>query len=168
VPEGFRDKLADWGIFSYKVMLFERDHHGEFLPAEAYSANALATFSTHDLPTFAGWRSGHDLAVKAALGLDPGESDMQRSDALRALERRLHHDGIGTSGFLGALELLVRSPARLVAVAVEDLLGVVDQPNVPGTVAEHPNWRRRLPVALEQLAGALDVAGLQRALAARG
>jgi 4-alpha-glucanotransferase len=28
---------------------------------------------------------------------------------------------------------------------------VLDQVNIPGTVGEHPNWRRRLPVALEEL-----------------
>jgi 4-alpha-glucanotransferase len=28
---------------------------------------------------------------------------------------------------------------------VEDLLGVEEQPNLPNTVEEHPNWRRRLP-----------------------
>jgi 4-alpha-glucanotransferase len=36
-------------------------------------------------------------------------------------------------------------------VSLEDALGVVDQVNVPGTVDEHPNWRRRLTVPLEDL-----------------
>ena len=33
----------------------------------------------------------------------------------------------------------------------EDLLGVEEQPNLPGTTDEHPNWRRRLPVAAEDM-----------------
>jgi 4-alpha-glucanotransferase len=35
---------------------------------------------------------------------------------------------------------------------IEDALGVIEQANIPGTTTEHPNWRRRLPVALEDLA----------------
>jgi 4-alpha-glucanotransferase len=36
-------------------------------------------------------------------------------------------------------------------VSIEDALGIVEQVNVPGTVDEHPNWRRRLPVNSEDL-----------------
>jgi 4-alpha-glucanotransferase len=46
---------------------------------------------------------------------------------------------------------------------MEDLLGVVDQPNIPGTIDEHPNWRQRLPVALEQIAATIDLAALKAA-----
>ena len=28
VPEGFREQMADWGIWSYQVMMFERDDRG--------------------------------------------------------------------------------------------------------------------------------------------
>jgi len=30
VPEGFREQMADWGIWSYQVMMFERDDAGAF------------------------------------------------------------------------------------------------------------------------------------------
>ena len=156
VPDGFRSKMAEWGLFSYRVMLFERDHDGAFLPADAYSANALATFNTHDLPTFAGWRSAHDLATKHRLGIDPGETDDARAYAQRMLAERLRIDGIDDAGFLGVIEFLSRSPSRLLAVALEDVLSITDQVNIPGTVNEHPNWRKRLPVSLEQLAGCFD------------
>lgn len=156
VPDGFRDKMADWGLFSYRVMLFERSHDGAFLPGEAYSANALATFSTHDLPTFGGWQSSHDLATKHRLGIDPGETEAARTHARRMLSERLRSDGIDGAAFPGVIEFLSRSPSRLLAVALEDILEVVDQVNIPGTVDEHPNWRRRLPVSLEQLADRLD------------
>jgi len=152
VPDGFRDRMADWGLFSYRVMLFERGHEGAFLPAEAYSANALATFGTHDLPTFSGWQSSHDLAAKRGLGIDPGETQDARHYAQRMLLERLRSDGIDDAGYAGVVEFLSRSPSRLLAIALEDILGVVDQVNIPGTVSEHPNWRRRLPISLEQLA----------------
>jgi 4-alpha-glucanotransferase len=40
----------------------------------------------------------------------------------------------------------------LVTVQLEDLVGAEDGVNIPGTIDEHPNWRRKLPAKLEQLA----------------
>jgi len=62
---------------------------------------------------------------------------------------------------------LARTPSRLLAVALEDLLGVVEQPNIPGTVDEHPNWRQRLPVSLGEIESAIDAAALRAATAVR-
>ena len=62
---------------------------------------------------------------------------------------------------------LARTQSRLLAISLEDLLGVVDQPNIPGTVDEHPNWRQRLPVSLERLRPPIDVDALKAATAAR-
>jgi (1->4)-alpha-D-glucan 1-alpha-D-glucosylmutase len=45
---------------------------------------------------------------------------------------------------------IARSPARVLVAQLEDVLGVLDQANLPGTTNEHPNWRRRLPLALER------------------
>jgi 4-alpha-glucanotransferase len=152
VPEDFRATLSAWGIWSYQVMLFERAPDGSFLPPEAYRENALVTFSTHDLATFAGWSSAHDLAVKRALDMDPGETDEERAAAQAELRNALRAQGETDVGFPAVAHFLARTPARLLVVAVEDALGVRDQANVPATVDQHPNWRRRLPVRLEDLA----------------
>ena len=40
---------------------------------------------------------------------------------------------------------------------------MIDQPNIPGTVNEHPNWRQRLPVAVEDIAATIDVNALKQA-----
>jgi 4-alpha-glucanotransferase len=88
VPENFRETLMDWGIWSYQVMLFERTQGGGFARPETYRENALVTFATHDLPTFAGWRAHRDLALKRALDINPGESDEDRRRALECPERR--------------------------------------------------------------------------------
>jgi 4-alpha-glucanotransferase len=151
VPEGFRDTLADWGLWSYQVMMFEREGDARFRAPEAYLANALATFNTHDLPTFAGWAAGHDLAVKRKIGIDPGESDKDRARALDALRQALGLPDDAEPDFFAVTAYLARTPSRLLVVAMEDVLGMLDQPNVPGTVHEHPNWRQRLPVALEDI-----------------
>jgi 4-alpha-glucanotransferase len=151
VPDGFRDTLGAFGLWSYQVMLFERAGDGGFIAPDHYRENALVTFATHDLPTFAGWRAGHDLEVKRALGLDPGESDADRADAKEALGRALAWRGLSMLDFPVVTRFLSDTPSRLVVVSLEDALGLVEQVNIPGTIAEHPNWRRRLPVDLEDL-----------------
>jgi 4-alpha-glucanotransferase len=153
VPENFRETLAQWGLWGCRVMLFEREADGRFRPPESYPAEALATFNTHDLPSFRGWLEGHDLRVKRTIGLDPGESDEARAKSQAALRAALVQgapsyapdDITAIAAFLGA------TPSRLAVITLDDVLGVRDQINVPGTVDQHPNWRRKLPLAIEEL-----------------
>jgi 4-alpha-glucanotransferase len=167
VPEGFREQMADWGIWSYKVMMFERDDDGVFRGIDYYTPNALVTFNTHDLSTYAGWRSFSDLKLKRSLGIDPGESDDARWHALTMLSEVLRHHAIDRHDLYAVANFLARTRSRLLAISLEDLLGVIDQPNIPGTVNEHPNWRQRLPVTLGMIASAIDVAALKAATAER-
>jgi len=153
VPEGFRDTMAKWGLWSYRVMLFERESGGRFRSPEAYPVEALATFNTHDLPSFQGWLNAHDLRVKRDLGIDPGENDEARGWAQHMLRsilgerapRYANDELAAVASFLGA------TPSKLVVIALDDVLGAVEQINIPGTTDQHPNWRRRLSVPLEQI-----------------
>lgn len=163
VPEGFRETMQDFGIWSYLVMMFERDDAGHFRNVDHYRPNALVTLNTHDLSTYAGWRSFGDLKMKRSLGLDPGENDQARWDALGRLDEILRQNGIRANDLYSVLAFLSRTPSRLLAVSLEDLLGVVDQPNIPGTIDEHPNWRQRLPVALDKIVSRIDFAALKAA-----
>jgi 4-alpha-glucanotransferase len=167
VPDGFRDELRDWGIWSYMVMMFERDDHGAFRGIDHYAPDALVTFNTHDLPTFAGWQGLSDLALKRSLGIDPGESDDSRRHAIAMLSDALRHQEISSEGLYAVAQFLARTRTRLLAIALEDLLGVTDQPNIPGTIDEHPNWRQRLPVAIDKIVGAIDLSALRIATADR-
>jgi 4-alpha-glucanotransferase len=161
VPDNFRETVARWGLWGCRVMLFERGVDGRFRAPETYPAEALATFNTHDMASFRGWLEGHDLRVKRAIGLDPGESDEERAQSQAALRAALARwapsyppdDVAAIAAFLGA------TPSRLAVIALDDILGVRDQINVPATFDQHPNWRRKLPVELEEL-GAHD--GLTR------
>jgi 4-alpha-glucanotransferase len=165
VPDGFRETTNDWGLWSYQVMMFERSRQGEFLPADHYREDALVTFATHDLPTFKGWRNGDDLAVRRALGLKSGETRRQRQISLTALRRALRMSASEQTEFPDAVRFLADTPSRLLMVSMEDLLGVADQVNVPGTIDNHPNWRRRLPLGLEDMhlqEGLMAVAEIMR------
>jgi len=152
VPEGLRQALAERGIWTYRVMLFEREHDGRFQPPERYPVSALATFATHDLATFAGWSTGHDLRVKRSIGIDPGETEEERASTRSALHEALARYRNGDDDFIATVRYLADTPTRLVSVTAEDIWNVADQINVPGTVQEHPNWRHRLPVAVEDMA----------------
>jgi 4-alpha-glucanotransferase len=168
IPEGFRDMMAKWGVWSYRVMMFEQDYHTKaFFSAQSYPADALVTFNTHDLATFAGWTSLADLAHKRSIGIDPGETDESRRHAIHMMDNVLRDTHIQDRGFDAVLTFLSATPSRLLAVQLEDLLGVLDQPNIPGTVDENPNWRRRLPASIEEFRTAIDVERLRQAVSAR-
>jgi 4-alpha-glucanotransferase len=162
VPEHFREQLGRWGIWSYQVMLFERGPDGAFNLPECYSERALVSFSTHDLATFAGWAGRHDLAAKRALGIDPGETETERDAAIAGMRRALARQGIMGFGFPAAVAYLASTPAKLLVVGLEDALGMSEQFNIPGTTDEHPNWRRKYPVAVESLPDADALAAIAR------
>lgn len=166
VPHGYGETLAAHGLYGIRVMFFERGG-GSFAPPARYDAHATATSTTHDLPTVAGWWEGADIPLRAGLGLlAPGESASEAAahraaergalwDALvahggaqgPAPERGAHQLGTAVARFLGA------TPSPLVLLPLEDVTMTPDQPNLPGTVTEHPNWRRRLPRPAERMLG---------------
>ena len=45
----------------------------------------------------------------------------------------------------------------LVALQIEDLLGMIDPVNVPGTHREYPNWQRKLTMDVEDMATRADL-----------
>jgi 4-alpha-glucanotransferase len=167
VPEGFRATMAKWGIWSYQVMMFERDDRGAFRGPQHYLPNALVTFNTHDLSTYAGWRSFSDLKIKRSIGIDPGESDDARWHALAMLDNVLRQQAIDGNNLYAIAAFLSKTKSRLLAISLEDFLGVIDQPNIPGTVDEHPNWRQRLPVAINDIAHEIDIRALKDATRVR-
>ncbi|MDR9438497.1 MAG: 4-alpha-glucanotransferase, partial [Halomonas sp.] len=161
VAPGFSDRLVSHGILGMQVLWFEQDDDEAFLPANAWSHEAMATTSTHDLPTVAGWWAGRDIDWRSRLGL---LGVMQSAAAEREARRRARAGLASVLGLLGshpttaALEAadisasqvldacarhLGRTPAPLVLLPVEDALGLEEQANLPGTFDEHPNWRRR-------------------------
>ena len=170
VPDGFRPRLAECGMLSYHPLIFERYPDGNFrLPADV-PAQSLVAVSTHDLPTLRGYWQGKDLDWRAALQLFPHEQlrqqliterDWDRGRLLWALEREnllpagvsknpAETAEIDRATVLAVHAYLARTPAQIMVVQPEDIFGVMEQPNLPGTLEhQHPNWQRRLPLALE-------------------
>ncbi len=168
VPEGLRETLAQWGIWRYHVLIFERAPDGSFVPPLHYARNALVTNSTHDLPTFAGWCRGADLRLRQDLGVQAGETEAERAQARAALSQALAQQGLAPLRFRSVVEFMSATPARLLMLSAEDILSVTDQPNVPGTTVEHPNWRWRLPVDLADFGRLDELALIAELLKLRG
>ncbi|MBI2277842.1 MAG: malto-oligosyltrehalose synthase [Dechloromonas sp.] len=173
VPDGLRATLAEHGVLSYRPLFFERGEGGSFRPPAAYPRQALAVVATHDMPTLYGFWQGRDIDTRAGLGLLPAPEQLEAAVVARAEDRArlllaLQREGLlpdGNDAPVAAVPAmtpalaqavyayLARSPAMLLGVQVEDIFGVVDQANLPGTTAPHPNWRRRLPLELDAWAG---------------
>jgi len=153
-PE-FRRRLSAAGIAGMDVLWFTRKGQ-TFLAPEKWRRDAVAMTTTHDLPTVAGWWQGADITTRSAIGLAPDEPTerKQRAKDRAALWRAFRKAGVGTKdapvpdntepAVDAAVAFTAQSPAPLALIPIEDVLGLADQPNVPGTVDEHPNWRRRL------------------------
>jgi glycogen operon protein len=137
VPEGLRARLAAAKLLSYKLLWFERDGPS-FRSPRTYPHLSACCLSSHDLPTFMGWRRAAVpaevdalRAAMAAEGIVPGSDDETMMAATHAM--------------------VASAPSALMLVQVDDLFGEAEPLNVPGTDRERPNWRRRLPEPVEKL-----------------
>ena len=172
VPEGFQDQLADRGILGMRVLWFERDGDA-FRPPAAWSSAAAAMTSTHDLPTVAGWWRGRDLEWRRDLHLLGDEHAVAAEYETRARDRALLWEAMQASGAAtgkmpppeqpvpavdAALRHVGRAACDLVMLPLEDALAEPEQPNLPGTLHEHPNWRRRTLAPAEHVLDAPEVA----------
>lgn len=168
VPDGLRPALAELGVLSYHPFFFEHSDDGSFKPPTDYARQALVAVSTHDLPTLRGFWKGSDLDTRAALGLFPTHEIRENSVVARSQDRArllmaLQRTSLlpeGTSEHPVAVpditpslavavhSYLARTPAQVMAIQPEDVFGVLEQVNLPGS-NEYPNWQRKLPLDIE-------------------
>ncbi|MBI3899661.1 MAG: malto-oligosyltrehalose synthase [Gammaproteobacteria bacterium] len=171
VPDEVRATLAPMNVLSYRLFYFERNDQGDFKPPATYPERALATVSTHDLPTLAGWWKGQDLFERERLNLFPSAEKREQQILQRAQDRArlliaLQREGLLPEGATvdpasspemtpqlarAVHEYLARSPSKVVMLQLEDVIGELCQANLPGTVDEHPNWCRKLALDIEPL-----------------
>jgi len=169
VPDEVRAALPALQVLSCRILYFER-RDGEFKAPSEYPEQALVAATTHDLPTLAGFWEARDLALREELSLFPSDEARQwqaqercrdRARLLLALEREgLLPAQVSTnpaSAPTMTAELaravhayLARTPCKLFMVQLEDVLGMLDQVNLPGTSGRYPNWRRKVSLDLER------------------
>lgn len=171
VPPMIREKLEQYGILGYRLLYFEKDGSGAFLRPEEYSRHALATVSTPDLPTLAGFWTGRDIEARRAAGSLKDQDAYEREYERRRQDKdrllRLLHDlnllpsefpkkGTLVPFLTGDLHnavtgMLAQTQCDLFVMNQEDLFKETEQQNLPGTTSEYPNWRRKMLYSIEQL-----------------
>ncbi|MGI9436011.1 MAG: 4-alpha-glucanotransferase [Geminicoccaceae bacterium] len=171
VPNSLRSALTDQGLLGCSLLYFERDEQGKCRPAPSYPKARIASISTHDLPTLKGFWEGRDIDWRGRLGLyadaDQQRLDREEREKLKAeLLTLVDAEGLLPQGFDPAQPpasltwplvevfhgFISRTQAALKVIQLEDALSAIEQANLPGTIDEHPNWRRKITVPLEELA----------------
>lgn len=171
VPDWVRHRLEAAGVLSYRVLYFERTHSGAWKPPAHYPAQALAVVTTHDLATLSGYWEGADIEARFSLSLVPSEQARSAMLSERQWEKAgiltaLQSEGLLPPGVSNdpaqvpsmTVELveaihqyLARSQAWMVLANIDDVIGTRAQANLPGTLDQHPNWRRKLGLTVEEL-----------------
>ncbi|HEV3212410.1 MAG TPA: 1,4-alpha-glucan branching protein GlgB [Acidimicrobiales bacterium] len=140
-------------------------------------AGAVASFSTHDLPTFEGWWRCRDVDERVSLGqVDAATGAEMRAKRLTerarlatlvggtaaAAEIDVPDDPPPSGLLVAANRVLADGEAGVVVLQLDDVLGEREAVNLPGTSTERRNWQRRTALSLEavredpRLARALD------------
>ncbi|MCW8193907.1 4-alpha-glucanotransferase [Proteobacteria bacterium 005FR1] len=165
IPGNFRQHLAETGLLGIGVLWFEKDG-GLFIDPSRWRPNVLATTTTHDLPTVTGWWRCRDVDWDEKLHRLPADHSREQMEEEREQDRNALWAAFQHAGLTDeekpskedaepvvdvAVAFVAKTPSPLALIPVEDLLGIEEQPNLPGTIDEHPNWRRRLPVTSTQV-----------------
>jgi 4-alpha-glucanotransferase len=179
VPDEMGHAMAERAVYSYKVLLFEKHGDGRFRRPDEYLRRAIATVTTHDLPTLCGYWEGSDIELRTRLGLYPSEQMRRQVEDERVRDRAALLSTLTDAGLLQpradgpmsrytpelsrAIHLyLARSAAALVILQIEDLIGMPNPVNVPGTNHEHANWQRKVSGQIDDIFGRAEVTALLR------
>jgi len=169
VPDGFSEIMEAAGLLSYKVLFFERWESGLFKRPEMYPEQSMVTVSTHDLPTLTGWWKGRDLQWRQTLNLYPNEEMGLQERSARIEDRNLLIAALAdldvidlkkapqqtpaemnTELSMAVQKYMAKAPSHIQLIPLEDGLEIIEQVNIPGTIDEHPNWRQKLPVTMNE------------------
>lgn len=174
VPNGFIEKMAEKNIGSLSVLWVERPlGSSDFKSPSEYPAKAFASVGTHDMPPLKMWWFGYEIAEKHKLGIYTEEQmnwcyherELERRKLLFALDSNAvwpedkprRGDYLYGEAYPEGIEeavhrFVARAPSEVFLSQLEDILHVEKMQNVPGIDRDqHPNWRRKLPVRLENL-----------------
>lgn len=180
-----RDAIESLAVLSFHPSYLEVDAQGDFKPPSTWPASSLVAVGRYDMPTLHGFWLGKDLAERVELGV-MSEAELveqqrtlprghQRGRLLVALSREgLLPEGVSvipealpavSPEMVCAIHVyLARTPARLMLVQLEDVLGQVEQASLPGSEGRRRNWQRKLTLELEDLLAQPHLQALATAL----
>ena len=172
VPDGFIEKIHSRGIYSLSVLWAERwNGNGDFKLPTDFPRTAFCSVGTHDMPPLKMRWFGYDIETMYNLKMLSDEERINqyrgREDERRRLLGALDYTGVWPkdkmrqgdclygegypNGIMEAVERYTSAGNCAVYLAqLEDIFGVEVLQNLPGTdEATHPNWRRKLPIDIE-------------------
>ncbi len=160
-PYGFTGAVTVRQMLGMRVLWFERAADHGFIGAGDYEPLSAAMSGTHDTVTVAGWWRGRDLDWAEKLGRLPQDMTRAEAESIRDWDRGLLWSTLDHTAprpspddpapvVDAAIAHIAATPSALALVTLEDMLGLEEQPNLPGTVDVHPNWRRRLAAPIAQ------------------
>jgi 4-alpha-glucanotransferase len=159
VEDVVRRELADRDVLSYRVLWFEPE-------PRSYPPRTLGAVTTHDLPTVAGLWTGADLEVQRERGIEPNEQAASETRARVEQVTGVGWDAPVTEVVQRVHEVLAEAPSAIVTATLDDVLGVEERPNYPGTT-DPGNWSLALPVTLEDIETDPRIAEVARVLDGR-
>lgn len=142
VEDAVRRDLAERQVLSYRLWWFEPGR------PQDWPEKAMGAVTTHDLPTVAGVLTGSDLQAQRDIGTEPNE---ESSDALRTRVRAVLESESVEAVIEAVYADLAAAPCLLLTATLDDVAGVEERPNMPGTTDAWPNWSLALPAPLEDL-----------------
>lgn len=170
VPEEIRIKLAENGVYSYRVFFFEQAKDGGFFSPSHYPEQSMSTLTTHDMPTLSGYWHCHDLELGKELGLYPTQEilntlyDSRHENKQSILDtlhghqsvseevgRDVHNVPMSKALNFGMQLHMAGGSSELLSLQLEDWLEMDKPVNIPGTFNEYPNWRRKLTRNLQDI-----------------
>ena len=153
VPESFRETMKGHGFYGYSVLQYEKDQSGQFADPTKGRSQVLSCFATHDTPTIKGYETGTDIKWWQHLGWIDGDGAKTAREKRRTDVAALKKLTAPAPNFSDSVHaILAGSSAKMVSVQLDDILGVSEAQNLPGTIGAHPNWRRKYEISVEQLA----------------
>ncbi len=171
VEAGFEEMLEEKNIYRLGVLWSERYQDGLTLkkPSE-YEKKYFASVGTHDMPPLKAWWFGREIQIMKELNLF-SEEDAKKAYSWREQERKFVLSGLDAEGvwpedrkrcgdyifgenYPEGIEeavnaYMAKSESEVFMLQLEDLFHQTELQNLPGTDMEHPNWRTRVPVCLE-------------------
>lgn len=168
LEESFREMLQRFNMLSYRLFYFERNYPDpSFRQLDAYLAGALCAVTTHDLPTLYGFWQGKDIEIKKSLGMYQNDDQWKHDLTIRGRDRELIIDILRQHGLVGNAEspdgpmtpelceavyrYLALTPCKLLLISLDDVIGTINQQNLPGTVTEYPNWKQKNPLTISEI-----------------
>lgn len=168
IGENVAETLLRFRMLSYRLLYFQRNYPDpSFLTPERYPEMALCSVTTHDLPTIDGWWICRDIEIKKRLNLYKDEESVKRDICNRERDKELLIKALKEAGLLDLFfekplemsealrlaiyEYLSKTPCKLLCVNLDDIIGTIDQQNMPGVLDEYPSWRQKTTVSLEEI-----------------